>query len=85
MCVIYIHGQNTASGCLPQLEHIPLEARLAALRDGSGPQGKVATDKARVAREKERSLKRLNKHRPQEMSSNRPVSRHKEVVEPAKR
>lgn len=59
--------------------------RLEARVDGTGPSGLAAREAARQAKEKEKGLKRANKHRPREASAKRPVPRLREVVEPTAR
>lgn len=64
-----------------RLSDLPLEQRERLLRDGSGPAGRAARDRARKALEAQRSLRRAHRDAPREMSSKRPVSRHREVLQ----
>jgi ribosomal RNA-processing protein 36 len=63
------------------LSHLPLDQRERLLRDGAGPRGLAARRRAHQAAEAQRSLKRESRDRPREMSSKRPVSRYREVIQ----
>ena len=68
-------------------DDIPFEVLMELKKDGSGPSGKAAREAARKAQERNLSqdFKRANRHRPSEMSSKRPVSRHREIIQVTKR
>lgn len=68
-------------------DDIPFEVLMELKKDGSGPSGKAARDAAKMAQERAQSLdfKRANRHRPSEMSSKKPVSRFREVIQVTKK
>lgn len=63
----------------PQMADIPFEVLERLRQDGSGPSGAAARALALAAKQKKFS--RENKHRPAEMSSKKPVSRFREVIQ----
>ncbi|PNH10830.1 Ribosomal RNA processing protein 36 [Tetrabaena socialis] len=62
-----------------QVADVPFEVLEQLRRDGSGLVGQAA--RAAAARASGHSFKRQNKDRPQEVSSKRPVGRHREVIQ----
>ncbi|KAI8470143.1 MAG: hypothetical protein J3K34DRAFT_393614 [Monoraphidium minutum] len=62
-----------------QLADIPLEVLAKLKQDGLGPTGDAA--RAAAAAAKQRTFKRETKNRPSEVTSKRPVSRHREVIQ----
>lgn len=62
-----------------QLADIPLEVLTRLKQDGMGPVGEAA--RAAAAAAKQKTFKRETKNRPQEVSSKRPVSRFREVIQ----
>jgi ribosomal RNA-processing protein 36 len=66
-----------------QLADIPFEILEKLNQDGKGPSPAAARAAAIAAKQK--VFHRENKNRPQEMSSKRPVSRFKEVIQVPKR
>lgn len=64
-----------------RLADLPLEQRERLMRDGAGPAGHAARERARRALEAQRSLTRASRDAPREMSSRRPVSRYREVIQ----
>jgi len=62
-----------------QLADIPLEVLAKLKQDGIGPTGEVARGQAAAAKQK--TFKRETKNRPQEVTSKRPVSRFREVIQ----
>lgn len=69
------------SRLLSDLTDLPLDQRERMMRDGAGPRGLAARRRAHQAAEAQRSLKRESRDRPREMSSKRPVSRYREVIQ----
>lgn len=62
-----------------RLAEIPLEVVTKQLQDGKGPTGAVA--RAAAAAAKQQVFHRETKNRPQQLSSKRPVSRFREVIQ----
>lgn len=62
-----------------QMAEVPFEVLERLRSDGRGPVGEQARQAAREA--KATKFKRENRHRPQELSSKRPVGRFREVVQ----
>jgi ribosomal RNA-processing protein 36 len=62
-----------------RLAEVPLEAVTKLLKDGKGPTGAVA--RAAAAAAKQQVFHRETKNRPQQLSSKRPVSRFREVIQ----
>lgn len=62
-----------------RLAEVPLEAVTKLLKDGKGPTGAVA--RAAAAAAKQHVFHRETKNRPQQLSSKRPVSRFREVIQ----
>lgn len=62
-----------------RLAEVPLEAVTKQLKDGKGPTGAVA--RAAAAAAKQQVFHRETKNRPQQLSSKRPVSRFREVIQ----
>ena len=66
-----------------KLAEVPLEVLARLKKNGRGPVGEEARAAAMAA--KQLHFSRENKHRPQEMSSKRPVGRFREVIQVPKR
>ncbi|GFR40382.1 hypothetical protein Agub_g932 [Astrephomene gubernaculifera] len=64
-----------------QVADVPFEVLETLRQDGRGLVGQAARAAAARAAAAERSFKRANKDRPQEMSSKRPVGRFREVIQ----
>ncbi|GAX84324.1 hypothetical protein CEUSTIGMA_g11746.t1 [Chlamydomonas eustigma] len=62
---------------------VPFEVLEALKVDGRGPVGHAARLAARAAQERE--FHRANRHRPSEISSKKPVSRHRDIIQITKR
>lgn len=62
-----------------RLAEVPLEAVTKLLKDGKGPTGAVA--RAAAAAAKQQVFHRETKNRPQQLSSKRPVSRFRDVIQ----
>lgn len=62
-----------------RLAEVPLEAVTKQLKDGKGPVGAAA--RAAAAAAKQQVFHRETKNRPQQLSSKRPVSRFREVLQ----
>lgn len=62
-----------------RLAEYPLEVVTQQMRDGQGPTGAIA--RAAAAAAKQQVFHRETKNRPQQLSSKRPVSRFREVIQ----
>lgn len=62
-----------------RLAEVPLEAVVNQVKDGKGPTGAIARAAAIAA--KQQVYHRETKNRPQQLSSKRPVSRFREVIQ----
>ena len=69
----------------PQMSELPFEVIEKLRHDGQGLSGRAACVAAHQAKEQQKGLKRLNRHRPSELSSKRPVPRFREVLQVANR
>ncbi len=68
-----------------QVADVPFEVLEALRQDGTGPSGRAARDAAKAALEQQKDFHRANRHRPSEVSSKKPVSRARDVIQVTKR